>query len=155
VAIAGVAGCSSSPANSAQPPGSVPFNTAQVSVNGQNTGTTHDVLCTQDGWTHTIYTGDKASAKAEDRGTASGVSVVVNTGDNVFAPSVQIVNVSGFTGSVWENYNEETKEITYKIGKAQATVIGSTFKITGTAQGENTNDPNKNTTATFEVKANC
>ena len=134
-AVAGVAGCSSGPTNSAQPPGSLPPTTAQVTINGQSAGTTRAVQCSQDGWMHTITTGDNKS----------GVKVVVNTGDTVNASSVVITNVSDFTGGMWEN----------RIGKAQASMIGTTFRVKGTAQGSTTQNPNQVTTADFEVKANC
>ena len=134
-AVAGIAGCSSTPANSPQPPGSLPPATAQVTVNGQSAGTTRAVVCTQDGWTHTITTGDDKS----------GVKVVVDTGDTINATSVVITNISDFTGTVLEN----------NIGKAEASMIGTTFRVTGTAQGSTTQNPNQVSTANFEVKANC
>lgn len=132
---AGIAGCSSEPATSPEPPGALPPATAQVTVNGRSAGTTHAVTCTQDGWTHTIMTGDNKS----------GARVVVDTGDKVNATSVVITNISDFTGTVLEN----------KIGKAEATIIGNTFRVKGTAQGATTQNPNQVTTANFEVKANC
>jgi ipoprotein LpqH len=134
-AVAGVAGCSSGPATSPQPPGSLPPATAEVTVNGHSAGTTRAVQCTQDGWMHTIMTGDDKS----------GAKVVVNTGDKINATSVQIRNIGDFTGSVLEN----------NIGKAQASMIGNTFRVTGTAQGSTAQNPNQVTTADFEVKANC
>ncbi|MBV8965869.1 MAG: lipoprotein LpqH [Mycobacteriaceae bacterium] len=109
--------------------------TAQVTVNGQSGGTTRAVECTQDGWTHTIKTGDDKS----------GVTVVVDTGGTVTARSVVITNVGDFTGSVWGT----------QIGKANATMIGTTFRVNGTAQGANNANPNQPATANFEVKANC
>jgi ipoprotein LpqH len=134
-AVAAVAGCSSTPPNSHQPPGSLPVTTAQVSVNGQPAVTTHHVDCSQDGWMHTFKTGDDKS----------GVTVVVDTGDTVRAESVVITNVGDFTGSVYPN----------KIGKADATVIGTTFQVNGTAEGATTAEPNQPTTANFEIKVNC
>ena len=134
-AVVGIAGCSSGPANSPQPPGSVPVGTAQVTINGQSTGTTHEIKCTQDDWMHTIITGNDKS----------GVKVVVDTGNAVTAKSVVITNVGDFTGSMLEN----------QIGKADATMIGSTFRVNGTAEGASTADPNQPTSASFEVKANC
>ncbi|MFZ0834447.1 MAG: lipoprotein LpqH [Mycobacterium sp.] len=120
---------------SKQPPGSLPPATAQVTINGESTGTTKSISCSQDGWMHTFETGDDQS----------GVRMVVTGGDTVTAESVVINNVGGFNGSVWQN----------NIGNAQASVIGTTFRVTGTAEGATTDDPNKRTTASFEVKANC
>ena len=134
-AIAAVAGCSSTPPNSHQPSGSLPFRTAQVSVNGQPAATTHKIDCSQDGWMHTLKTGDDKS----------GVTVVVDTGDTVSAESVVITNVGDFTGSVYQN----------KIGKAEARMIGTTFQVTGTAEGATTAEPNQPATANFEIKVNC
>jgi lipoprotein LpqH len=130
-----IAGCSSEPANSPQPPGALPPTTAQVTVNGQAAGTTHAVSCTQDGWMHTLKTGDEKS----------GVTVVVDTGDKVSAKSVVITNVGGFSGMFMVN----------QIGKAEASIIGTTFRVNGTAEGSPTADPNKRATASFDIKANC
>ena len=134
-AVAAVAGCSSTIPNSHQPPGSLPFTTAQVSVNGQPASTTHKIDCSQDGWLHTLKTGDDKS----------GVTVVVNTGDTVRAESVVITNVGDFTGSVYGS----------RIGKAEATIIGTTFRVNGTAEGATNAEPNRSTTANFDIKANC
>ena len=134
-AIAGVAGCSSTPPSSHQPPGSLPPTTAQVTVNGQSALITHRIDCTQDGWMHTFKTGDDKS----------GVTVVVNTGDTVSAKSVVITNVGDFTGTVYEN----------KIGKAEATVTGTTFRVNGTAEGATNANPNQPATANFDIKVNC
>jgi ipoprotein LpqH len=134
-AVAGIAGCSSTPANSPQPPGSLRPATAEVTVNGQSAGITRAVVCTQDSWTHTIMTGDNKS----------GVKVVIDTGETINATSVVITNISDFTGTVLEN----------NIGKAEASMIGTTFRVTGTAQGSTAQNPNQVSTADFEVKANC
>ena len=134
-AVAAVAGCSSTIPNSHQPPGSLPFTTAQVSVNGQPASTTHKIDCSQDGWLHTLKTGDDKS----------GVTVVVNTGDTVRAESVVITNVGDFTGSVFQS----------RIGKAEAKMIGTTFQVIGTAEGATTTEPNQPATANFEIKVNC
>jgi lipoprotein LpqH len=134
-AVAVVAGCSSETATSPQPPGALPPVTAQITVNGKPAGTTNEIHCTQDGWLHTIETGDEHS----------GVRVVVRTGDQVNAESVVINNVGDFNGSVWPN----------NVGKADATMIGNTFRINGTAEGATTANPNRQTTASFDIKANC
>jgi ipoprotein LpqH len=130
-----LAGCSKEPANSPQPPGALPPVTAQMIVNGQAAGTTHTVSCTQDGWMHTIKTGDDKS----------GVTFVVDTGAKISAKSVVITNVGGFSGNFLEN----------QIGKADASIIGNTFRVNGTAEGSPTADPNKHATANFDIKANC
>lgn len=134
-AVAGIAGCSSPPAYSPQPPGSLPPATAQVTVNGQSAGTTRALQCTQDSWIHTIKTGDEKS----------GVTAVIDTGGTINATSVVITDVGDFTGGVWEN----------NMGKAEAAIIGTTFRVNGTARGSTTANPNQQTTASFEIRANC
>ncbi len=133
--VAGVAGCSSAPANSPQPPGSLDPMTAQMTVNGQAAGTTHAVQCSQDGWAHTIKVGDEKS----------GVTFVVAGGDAVTAKSVVITDVGGFSGVFYQDH----------IGKADASITGTTFRVNGTAEGATTEQPNKKATASFDIKANC
>jgi ipoprotein LpqH len=106
-----------------------------MTVNGQAAGTTHAVSCTQDGWMHTIKTGD----------ANSGTRIVVDTGGAVSAESVVITNVGGFTGTFVVN----------QIGKAEASMLGTTFRVNGTAEGSPSADPNKRATASFDIKANC
>ena len=130
-----LAGCSSEPGTSPQPPGSLPPVTASVTINGKSAGTTNQVRCWQDGWLNTIETGDQNS----------GVRVVVTSGDQLKAESVTINNVGDFNGSAWQN----------NIGRAQASMIGSTFRVTGTAEGATTSDPTKRITANFDIKATC
>ena len=133
--VVGIAGCSSSPANSPQPPGSLPPTTAQMTVNGKSEGTTRAVRCEQDGWAHTVTIGTEES----------GATFVVNTGGKITAQRVDITNVGGFTGSFYADH----------IGKAEASVAGTTFRVNGTVEGATTEDPNKRTTANFDIKANC
>jgi hypothetical protein len=133
--VVGIAGCSSGSADSKQPPGSLPIRTAQVVVNGQSAITTHEIRCTQDGWAHTVEIGDEKS----------GVKLVVETGSAITAKSVVITNMGGFNGHVWEQ----------QIGQAKAEIIGTTFRVSGTAEGATIEDPNHPATAAFDIKANC
>ncbi len=109
--------------------------TAHVTIEGQDAGTTHDVSCTQVGWSNTFDTGDKDS----------GVTAVVDTGDKVKATMVQIRNLNGFTGS----FSAGT------LGTADATVAGQTFTITGTALGYMTDKSAAQVPAHFMIKVNC
>ncbi|MDT5091773.1 MAG: ipoprotein LpqH [Mycobacterium sp.] len=140
----GLVSCSSGPANSPQPKGSLPIVTAEVIVNGQPAGTTHEIKCSQDGWNHTFETGNKDS----------GVTMVVDTEKAPIARSVTLNNIGGFTGTAWQ-YQQADNSWTNQMGESTATVIGTTFKVSGTAKGADTADPNKGTDATFEVRVNC
>jgi hypothetical protein len=133
LAIAGVTGCSSQPP-AEPPPGTLPRITAQVTVNGTDTGTTA-ANCSQVLGAWTISTGDDKA----------GVTAVVDTGDTVSAKSVQIRNLAGFSGTSWEGH----------AGDADATLLGDTWVISGTVEGFKTDDPTKPATALFKIRANC
>jgi len=118
-----------------------------VTINGQDAGTTHSVDCNQAEQYFTITTGDRAVRGASTL-TANGVTAVVestDSGSKMAAKSVQIRNVGGFTGSYWQG----------QVGNAEAKLAGTTFTITGTADGFNATDPSDRTTATFQIKAGC
>jgi lipoprotein LpqH len=130
-----LAGCSSGPPDYKPAPGTLVAGTAQVSVNGQNTGTTEAVQCTPAGSLTTITTGDQAS----------GVTALVSNKDELTAAAVSINNVGGFTGS----YNAGLG------GTAKVTMTGRTYDITGTADGFNTAKPSFRTSGTFAIKVAC
>jgi ipoprotein LpqH len=135
LAVAGFAACSSPPPLPPQPPGALPAATAHVTIGGQDAGTTHNVSCSQTGWSNTFDTGDKDS----------GTTVVVDTGDQIKATLVQIRNVGGFTGS----FSAGT------LGKANASVAGQTFTISGTALGYTAEKPTNQIPEQFMIKVNC
>ncbi len=109
--------------------------TAQVTVNGQNLGTTEAVQCTPAGSLTTITTGDQAS----------GISALISNKDELTAAAVGINNVGGFTGS----YNAGLG------GTAKVTMTGRTYDITGTADGFDTANPSFRTSGTFAIKVAC
>ena len=61
------------------------------------------------------------------------------------AESVSINNLGGFTGS----YNAGLG------GNAEVTMAGSTYDITGTADGFATDNPSFRTGGTFAIKVSC
>src|SRR3977135_3847254 len=130
-----VAGCSSGPPDYKPAPGTLVAGTAQVTVNGKNTGTTEAVQCTPAGSLTTITTGDHAS----------GVTALVSNKDGLPPAAVDINNVGGFTGS----YNAGLG------GTAKVTMTGRTYDITGTADGFNTDNPSFRTAGTFAIKVSC
>ncbi len=113
----------------------LPSGTAQVTVNGQNLGTTEAVHCTPAGSLTTITTGDQAS----------GISALISNKDELIAAAVGINNVSGFTGS----YNAGLG------GTAKFTMTGRTYDITGTADGFDMANPSFRTSGTFAIKVAC
>jgi lipoprotein LpqH len=135
LAVTAVAACSSTPPLPPPPPGSLPPVTAHVAVQGQDAGTTHQVSCTQVGWSHTFDTGDKSS----------GTTAVVDTGDEVKARMVEIRNVNGFSGTFAQG----------TLGNANARVAGDTFTITGTALGYTADKPRNQIPQQFTIKVNC
>jgi hypothetical protein len=128
-------GCSSGPPDYTPAPGTLVAGTAQVTVNGQNTGTTEAVQCSPAGSLTTITTGDQTS----------GVSALISNKDELTAEAVGINNVGGFTGS----YNAGLG------GTAKVTMTGRTYDITGTADGFNTDNPSFRNAGTFAIKVAC
>jgi lipoprotein LpqH len=129
------AGCSSGPPDYQPAPGTLVAGTAQVTVNGQNLGTTEAVQCTPAGSLTTITTGDQAS----------GISALISNKDELTAAAVGINNVGGFTGS----YNAGLG------GTAKVTMTGRTYDIIGTADGFDTANPGFRTSGTFAMKVAC
>jgi ipoprotein LpqH len=134
-AMLAAAGCSSQPPEYQPPPGALVAGTAQVTVNGQDTGSTDAVQCSSTGSLTTIETGDPAS----------GVTAMVSNRDELAAESVAINNLGGFTGS----YNAGLG------GTAKVTMTGRTYDITGTADGFDTAKPSFRTSGTFGIKVSC
>ena len=130
-----IAGCSSEPPDYQPAPGSLVAGTAQVTVNGQNIGTTQAVDCTAAGSLTTITTGDQTS----------GVTTLVSNKDELTAEAVSINNVGGFTGS----YNAGLG------GTAKVTMTDRTYDITGTADGFDTANPSFRKSGTFAIKVAC
>jgi len=130
-----VAGCSSGPPDYTPAPGTLVAGTAQMTVNGQNIGTTEAVQCSPAGSLTTISTGD----------AASGVSALISNKDELTTEAVGINNVGGFTGS----YNRGLG------GEAKVTMTGRTYDITGTADGFATANPSFRTSGTFAIKVAC
>lgn len=134
-ALLAVAGCSSGPPDYKPGPGMLVAGTAQVTVNGQNTGTTKAVQCSPAGSLTTITTGDQVS----------GVSALISNKDELTTEAVNINNVGGFTGS----YNAGLG------GQAKVTMTGRTYDISGTADGFSTDNPSFRTSGTFAIKVAC
>jgi len=108
--------------------------TAKVTIDGKDTGNPHAVNCSQTGWAWTIETPDKAN----------GFTAVLGTGGDVTVKSVDFRDFAGFSGTSWGD-----------IGKAEATGVGGKYTITGSADGNFTDNPSKEVTATFRIEAHC
>jgi len=132
--VLGLAGCSDSPEY--QPPaGALPAGTAQVSIGGQDVGTSDAVACTTIETVTTISTGEEAA------GTTSAV-------DSAIEPTalfVKIRNLGGFTGNYWQDVD----------GEAEVDTAAGTFTITGRANGFATDKPSFRTAEDFEIKVAC
>jgi len=108
--------------------------TAKVTIDGKDTGNPHAVTCSQTGWAWTIETPDKAN----------GFTAVLGTGGDVSVKSVDFRDFAGFSGTSWGD-----------IGKAEVTGVGGKYTITGSANGNFTDHPGKEVTATFRIEAHC
>jgi ipoprotein LpqH len=123
----GPAGCGG------QPP-ALGSTTAKVTIDGKDTGNPHAVTCSQTGWVWTIETPDKAK----------GFTAVLGTGGDVTVKSVDFRDFAGFSGTSWGD-----------IGKAEVTGVGGKYTITGSADGNFTDNPGKGVSATFRIEAHC
>ena len=123
----GLAGCGG------QPP-ALGSTTAKVTIDGKDTGNPHAVTCSQTGWVWTIETPDKAK----------GFTAVLGTGGDVTVKSVDFRDFAGFSGTSWSY-----------IGKAEVTGVGGKYTITGSADGNFTDNPGKGVSATFRIEADC
>lgn len=127
VLAVGLAGCGG------QPP-ALGGTTAKVTIDGKDTGNPHAVQCSQTGWAWTIETPDKTK----------NFTAVIDTGDKLTAKSVTFNDFGGFSGTSWGD-----------IGKAEVTGAGGKYTITGSADGNYTDNPSKEVTATFRIEAHC
>jgi lipoprotein LpqH len=125
---AGAAGCSSTPA-------ALGNHDARVSINGKATNALQPVICTQNGTTWTIESTNKDP----------GFTATMQLGDQVKAQMVYIRNLGNFTGTFWDD----------NLGKAKAEIEGGQFSISGEATGAFADNPNKSTTATFDITTTC
>jgi hypothetical protein len=125
-----LSGCSSGPPEYRPPPGALVAGTAQVSLDGQDAGTTDAVQCMVIGPLTIIRTGDQDS----------GVMAMVSNKDQLTAQLVDIRDLGGFTGS----YNEGLG------GEADVSMTGPTYQITGT-----TISPGIRPAGKFAIKVSC
>ena len=132
--VASVGACSPSRA-AAPPPGTLPPETAQVTINDHALPETHAVKCIPMGSLTTITTGD----------TAAGTKAFVSNESALAAKSVNINDLGGFTGG----YAEDLQ------GAAEGTLHGYTYTIRGRAEGFDTDKPSLRATDTFTIKVAC
>lgn len=128
VMVAGTVGCSA-------PPPALGAHTAEVSINGRDTGSTHPVSCSQFGW----------DWKVETLQETPGFVATFETGDDPQPKSVQIRDLGGFTGTYWK----------YTTGDANFRVDDGGFVLTGTAVGFTAERPTKTASATFAIATAC
>jgi hypothetical protein len=113
--------------------------TAQVTVNGQDAGSTDSVQCSEAGSLMTITTG------SADDPDASGISALVASEEELVVKEVGIRDLGGFTGSFNAGLG----------GEATVTMTGRTYAINGTADGFKTDNPSFRSSGTFEIKVAC
>lgn len=67
------------------------------------------------------------------------------SGDRVIPQWVKIRDIDGFTGSAWQG----------GLGDAHVDLAKNTYTITGSAEGIDSNNPNKVVTEDFKITAEC
>ncbi|MGV0603488.1 lipoprotein LpqH [Mycolicibacterium sp. XJ1904] len=135
------AACSSSPADYTPPKGELVAGTAQVTVNGNDEGTTDAVQCDTTGYLTTITTGDERS----------GVTAMVSNQEALTVESVRINNIGGFTGS----YTAGVGATSDPADIAEVSMTGRTYDISGEADGFNTDNPSFRANGTFSIQVSC
>ena len=123
-----LAGCSS-------PAPALGSTTATVTIDGKDTGNPHAVSCNQTGWAWTIETPDQAKS----------FTAVLNTGGKIAVQSVDFHDLAGFSGTY----------LVDQIGNAEVSGVSGHYTITGSAQGNFNDNPNKTVSATFRIQASC
>ncbi len=138
IAAAGAAcvACSSEPTAEPLPEGVLPAGTAEISIDGRDGGTTHDVACSSSGFLTSITAGTDTS----------GVTAVISSGDGLVAESVGIRDKAGFTG----NYNAGLGE-----PAAEVSMTGPTYLISGTATGFRTDAESFVADGKFTLRVSC
>jgi len=122
-----VAGCAQSQ--------TTPLKAARLTIDGA-THTTRPPACSQMQSYRTIDIRDH-DGQVE--------AVVLLSADRAIPQWVKIRDIDGFTGSFWEG----------GVGSAHADVTNSAYTITGSADGINSNNPNKVITTDFKISAEC
>lgn len=133
--VAVTAGCSSGAEQQPLPEGALVAGTAKITVNDNKLDEVKSVQCVIAGPVTTITTGDDNS----------GSTAVVSNADGLTAQSVSIRDLGGFTGSYNQGFGND----------ADVRMTGSTYTISGTADGFETDKPSFRTNGTFSITVAC
>ncbi|OHV04725.1 hypothetical protein BKN37_08700 [Mycobacterium talmoniae] len=112
----------------------MPQKTARITVDG-NSRTSHAISCTQ---VQSLLTVEIGVAPGRVR------ALLELEPDKPIPQTVDIDNFNGFRGVANAG-----------VGKAQATFGGSTYTITGTAEGTDPDHPDRAKAASFQIEAQC
>ncbi|MGE2692511.1 lipoprotein LpqH [Mycolicibacterium pulveris] len=133
--VAGINGCSSGVGAAGPGPGQLAPGTAQLTLDGGNTVKSEAVQCLPNEHLMLITIGEEPPI---------AVAMVSNTED-LAVKWVRFHDAGGFSGS----YNDGLG------GKANATLAGSTYQITGVAEGFGEQEAARPTTQAFAVEVAC
>ena len=146
IIVAGLASCSSNKSStststtpsttSAASAGATAAGTAKVIIDGQNQPIGTEVACETTGGTVNIEIGE----------ATEGVGAELSDTD---PPQVKSVGL-GDTHGVQLGYQSDANQ-----GNAQATKNGKTYKISGTATGEDMSNPLQPVSKPFEIDVTC
>jgi lipoprotein LpqH len=146
IIVAGLASCSSNKSNTSTSTsssrtatasaGATAAGTAKVVIDGQNEPIGGEVACEITGGNVNIEIGD----------ATEGIGAVLSDADQ---PQVKSVSL-GDTHGVELGYQSDASQ-----GNAQAIKDGKSYKITGTATGEDMSNPLQPVTKPFEIDVTC
>jgi lipoprotein LpqH len=130
-----LAGCSSAPGPFSPKGAGLAPGTARVTIGDSDLPQVTSVRCLSTGSLTTITTGDGDS----------GTSSVVSNAARLDTQSVQIHGLAGFTGSYYADV----------AGKADVTLSGTTYVISGTADGFSVDRPSFAASRPFSIRVAC
>jgi lipoprotein LpqH len=134
--ICGFVACTSAGPPAPDQPGAETPGTATVHIDGQDAGVTHQVSCVPSGALTKIAIGNEQS----------GATAVVSNEEALAVKSVDFRDLTGFTGSFNQGLGG---------GDAGVTMIGRTYRMSGTASGFTSADPSHSTSRTFSIAVGC
>jgi hypothetical protein len=115
--------------------GTVPAGTAKITIDGHDAGTSNNVQCAQITSLTTIAIGDDQPRAQVQLSDAAGLTV----------EAVRIKGFHGFDGSYDRGLG----------GHARVNVVESTYNVSGTADGFDTDNPNRVHPTDFTISVAC
>jgi lipoprotein LpqH len=133
--IGGLAGCTSAAPPTQQLPGAESAGTATARIDGQDAEVTHQVSCVPVDTLTKIVIGTEQA----------GATALVSNDPTLTVKSVNLRDLTGFTGTFDQGLGDE----------AVVTMVGRTYRMSGTAYGFDSADASHAKSSTFAIAVAC